>query len=319
MPKDFGGGTTTVIPPYDAANAIVGSSRPRLIELRSRCPYVSRAAGTAGSTGIDTGRRRAGTRRRSARHPESQAAVRVGLGAVLIAHRLQKLFGWWDGQGLAGFPNCPLVTSTPSPRLCERWRQVVASAAWCLGCLLRRRTRGALAFLINGLLAGISAQHSRPSAYFWDGHEYQITLVVMAVAVILVVPGRYGLDAARGQAHRPLIGSKFVALLGASRRVLPYGCCSTGQIHWPEHVIGTGWGPVELASVRCGSIAKVTAGNRSSVPSLSVAHPGPAVEPRPMLSQRTARLPTSVRTVTPPLVGERAGRMIDADSATRND
>ncbi len=39
------------------------------------------------------------------------------------------------------------------------------------------------------------AQHSRPVAYFLqDGHEYQITLVVMAVAVILSGPG-YGLDA----------------------------------------------------------------------------------------------------------------------------
>ncbi|CFR68658.1 Conserved membrane protein of uncharacterised function [Mycobacterium tuberculosis] len=35
----------------------------------------------------------------------------------------------------------------------------------------------------------------------------------MAVAVILSGPGRYGLDAARGWAHRPFIGS-FVALLG---------------------------------------------------------------------------------------------------------
>lgn len=72
---------------------------------------------------------------------------------------------------------------------------------------------GALAFLINGTLANVSARPYSQFSYFLpDGHEYQITLVVMAVAVILSGPGRYGLDAGRGWAHRPFIGS-FVALL----------------------------------------------------------------------------------------------------------
>src|SRR3954471_3561424 len=29
--------------------------------------------------------------------------LRVGLGALLIAHGLQKAFGWWGGSGLGGF------------------------------------------------------------------------------------------------------------------------------------------------------------------------------------------------------------------------
>lgn len=31
--------------------------------------------------------------------------LRVGLGAVLIAHGLQKLFGWWGGSGVTAFKN----------------------------------------------------------------------------------------------------------------------------------------------------------------------------------------------------------------------
>ena len=31
--------------------------------------------------------------------------LRVGLGVVLGAHGLQKLFGWWGGQGLGAFKN----------------------------------------------------------------------------------------------------------------------------------------------------------------------------------------------------------------------
>ncbi|HEX5252908.1 MAG TPA: hypothetical protein VFW69_03350, partial [Mycobacterium sp.] len=73
---------------------------------------------------------------------------------------------------------------------------------------------GALAFLINGLLATVSAQpHTHTFSFFLpQGHEYQITLIFVAVAVVLAGPGRYGLDAGRGWAHRPFIGS-FVALL----------------------------------------------------------------------------------------------------------
>jgi putative oxidoreductase len=92
---------------------------------------------------------------------------------------------------------------------------MVAAVLLVLGLFTPVAAAGALAFLINGLLATISARpHSQHSfAYFLpEGHEYQITLIVLAVAVILCGPGRYGLDAGRGWAYRPFIGS-FVALL----------------------------------------------------------------------------------------------------------
>ena len=90
----------------------------------------------------------------------------------------------------------------------------VFSILLVLGLFTPVAAAGALAFLINGLLATVSARpHSHTFPYFLpDGHEYQITLIVLAVAVILCGPGRYGLDAGRGWAHRPFIGS-FVALL----------------------------------------------------------------------------------------------------------
>ena len=31
--------------------------------------------------------------------------LRVGAGLLFIEHGLQKLFGWWGGQGLSGFKN----------------------------------------------------------------------------------------------------------------------------------------------------------------------------------------------------------------------
>jgi putative oxidoreductase len=60
----------------------------------------------------------------------------------------------------------------------------------------------------------MSAQHNSKSFSFFlpDGHEYEITLIVIAAAIILVGPGRYGFDAGRGWARRPFIGS-FAALV----------------------------------------------------------------------------------------------------------
>ena len=42
--------------------------------------------------------------RSPARHPGSRpAALAVGIGAIFIAHGLQKAFGWWGGGGIDGF------------------------------------------------------------------------------------------------------------------------------------------------------------------------------------------------------------------------
>lgn len=143
--------------------------------------------------------------------------LRVGLGAVLIAHGLQKLFGWWGGSGLHGFRNSLSDIGFQHADILayvSAGGEIVAGVLLVLGLFTPIAAAGALAFLINGLLASASARpRSNTFTYFLpDGHEYQITLIVMAVAVILAGPGRYGLDASRGWAHRPFIGS-FVALL----------------------------------------------------------------------------------------------------------
>jgi len=143
--------------------------------------------------------------------------LRVGLGAVLLAHGLQKIFGWWGGEGLnsfknslsdAGYQHADILT------YCAAGGEIAAGVLLVLGLFTPLAAAGALAYLINGVLAGMSAQHNTKSFSFFlpDGHEYEITLIVMAVAIILVGPGRYGFDAGRGWARRPFIGS-FAALV----------------------------------------------------------------------------------------------------------
>ncbi|OSC40467.1 DoxX family protein [Mycobacterium decipiens] len=218
---DFGSGTTTVIPPYDATNSGVVSSGYNLVDAAEPLPYVQSQPGrqvpaVPAAIDMDDEERIRAAGRRGTQNL-GLLMLRVGLGAVLIAHGLQKLFGWWDGQGLNGFKNSLSDIGYQHAEILAyvgAGGEIVAGVLLVLGLFTPLAAAGALAFLINGLLAGISAQHSRPFAYFLqDGHEYQIALLVMAAAVILSGPGRYGLDAGRGWAQRPFIGS-FVALLG---------------------------------------------------------------------------------------------------------
>jgi putative oxidoreductase len=143
--------------------------------------------------------------------------LRVGLGAVLVAHGLQKVFGWWGGEGLTGFRNSLSDIGYQHADIliyCAAGGEIAAGVLLVLGLFTPLAAAGALAYLINGVLAGMSAQHNAKSFSFFlpDGHEYEITLIVMAAAVILVGPGRYGFDAGRGWARRPFIGS-FAALV----------------------------------------------------------------------------------------------------------
>jgi putative oxidoreductase len=209
-------GTTTVIPPYDAG---AGAPGYNLIDAQEPLPYVQpQQARPAPTTLADLDReddndRVSNAGRRGTQHL-GLLILRVGLGAVLIAHGLQKLFGWWGGSGLHSFKNSLSDVGYQHADILayvSAGGEIVSGVLLVLGLFTPIAAAGALAFLINGLLASVSPKH--PFTYFLpDGHEYQVSLIVMAAAVILAGPGRYGLDAGRGWAVRPFIGS-FVALL----------------------------------------------------------------------------------------------------------
>jgi putative oxidoreductase len=221
-PGDFG--TTTVIP-YSppAASGGPAAGGYHLLDQQEPLPYVQPQSAAQPAAvqpaelpaDSDKGRVRAGDRRGT--QNLGLLILRVGLGVVLAAHGLQKLFGWWGGEGIGAFKNSLSDVGYQHADILayvSAGGEIVAGVLLVLGLFTPVAAAGALAFLINGLLATISARpHSHSLSYFLpDGHEYQITLIVLAVAVILCGPGRYGLDAGRGWSHRPFIGS-FVALL----------------------------------------------------------------------------------------------------------
>jgi putative oxidoreductase len=216
-PGDFG--ATTVIPYHDQSqDGGPGGSTYHILDQQEPLPYVQpqSTSGTSTAEPAEQGERQRTVGKRGTQHL-GLLVLRVGLGVVLGAHALQKLFGWWGGQGVSGFKNSLSDAGYQHADILayvSAGGELVAAVLVVLGLFTPVAAAGALAFLINGLLASISAQpHSHTFLFFLpEGHEYQITLIVLAVAVILAGPGQYGLDARRGWAHRPFIGS-FVALI----------------------------------------------------------------------------------------------------------
>lgn len=143
--------------------------------------------------------------------------LRLAVGALLIAHGLQKAFGPWGGPGLdgweenlteMGFRYADILTYVATGG------QIAAGTFLVLGLFTPVAAAGALAYLVTWLLAEVMAAHeeARLSSFLTDGHEYKAFLVCAAAALVLTGPGRYGFDAGRGWARRPFVGS-FIALL----------------------------------------------------------------------------------------------------------
>lgn len=231
LPSDTYAGDfeTTLIPHYDSADSgSVRSASSGVGVIGGRhepLPYQPQTTGRHSifaTEGMEAQQREYDDERVRAAHRRGTQhlgllILRVGLGAVFLAHGLQKLFGWWGGQGLTGFKNQLSDIGYQHADIltyCAAGGEIAAGVLLVLGLFTPIAAAGALAYLTNSLLAGLSAQHGpRSFPYFLpNGHEYEITLVVLAAAVILVGPGRYGFDAGRGWARRPFIGS-FAALV----------------------------------------------------------------------------------------------------------
>jgi putative oxidoreductase len=215
---------TTAIPRYDSTKASTGEPFG-LISDPEPLPYVQpsgrHSLGSYAAEPTEIESDAADERVRAAGRRGTQDlglfVLRLAVGALLIGHGLQKAFGWWDGPGFdgwekslteMGFQHANILTYVATGG------QIAAGVLLVLGLFTPLAAAGALAYLVNGVLAEAMAAHqqARLSAFLTDGHEYKLILVCAVAAIILTGPGRYGLDAGRGWARRPFIGS-FIALL----------------------------------------------------------------------------------------------------------
>jgi putative oxidoreductase len=121
-------------------------------------------------------------------------ALRAGVGGVLVAHGVQKLFGWLDGPGL---------TATAAAFEEMGFRPGRASA---IGAGLGETGGGALIALglatpaagaaATGTMIPATAVHA-PRGFFatGGGYEYPALLGVSTAALALIGPGDWSLDA----------------------------------------------------------------------------------------------------------------------------
>ncbi len=215
---------TTTIPHYSsrAEHPPLTGSGYGLLNSHDPLPYVQPQSSARDATfepaefepGVDHEQLRAAGRRGT--QDLGLLLLRAGLGTVLIAHGLQKLFGWWGGEGLTGLRNSLSDIGYQHADIltyCAAGGEIAAGVLLVLGLFTPLAAAGALAYLVNGLIAGMAGQQAGSFPFFLpDGHEYELMLIIATAAVILIGPGRYGFDAGRGWARRPFIGS-FAALL----------------------------------------------------------------------------------------------------------
>ena len=223
---------TTAIPRYDASKP--ASEHPfGLMSDPDPLPYVQPSAGLApGAYGAsaapaevgvhDADRRLDGERRGT--QDLGLLLLRVAVGVLLIGHGLQKVFGWWGGPGLGGFrdslnewgfQHADILTYVAAGG------QIAAGVLLVLGLFTPIAAAGALAYLVTALLVEVATarDEARLSGFLTDGHQYQLILVCEVAAIILIGPGRYGLDADRGWSRRPFVGSFAALILGVGAGV----------------------------------------------------------------------------------------------------
>ncbi|SHH55544.1 putative oxidoreductase [Jatrophihabitans endophyticus] len=139
------------------------------------------------------------TRGRFSEHDLGLLAIRVIAGVVFIAHGGQKLFGWFNGNGLTGTaqffesagysPGKPLAFLAGLAELGGGALLIVGLGTSFAGAALIATMAGATAVKAD---AGKNAFFAMNS-----GYEYELLLTVLALGITLVGAGRLSIDHGR--------------------------------------------------------------------------------------------------------------------------
>ena len=122
--------------------------------------------------------------------------LRVFFGAALMAHGAQKLFGWFNGPGIAGFAGWLGSMGIRQPKLAA----TMAAVSEFFGGLLFAAgllTPLAALLLVSVMFTAIATVHWKAGFFAADGgYEFNLAIIVAALAVVLAGPGEFSLDAA---------------------------------------------------------------------------------------------------------------------------
>jgi len=126
------------------------------------------------------------------------AVLRVALGGVILGHGLQKVFGWFDGYGIAG--TMKFFASLGMPSVLGALviiSDFFGSLALIAGLLTRFSAAAAAA-----VMAGAVLLVHLPNGFFmnWggaphgEGYEFHILAIAMAAVLVHAGGGRASLD-----------------------------------------------------------------------------------------------------------------------------
>lgn len=145
--------------------------------------------------------------------------IRLVLGAILLAHGLQKLTGWWGGPGLDGFRTVLEQAHFEQAKFLSyatAITEVAAGGLLILGLATPLAAAAAVAVLMNAwaFVQSLTPGFQLLSTQNGGGVELETVLLIVAAGVLLAGPGRISLDGRRGWAVRPKWGSMAALLAG---------------------------------------------------------------------------------------------------------
>jgi putative oxidoreductase len=120
--------------------------------------------------------------------------IRIILGVVLMFHGSQKLFGWFDGQGMEEFTKALTeMKRIPQPEI-SAYLSAGTEFGGGLLLLVGFLTRlAAIPVTFNMLVAAIVV-HGHAFSLADEGMEYALTLAVVSAGLIFTGPGRFSVD-----------------------------------------------------------------------------------------------------------------------------
>ena len=120
--------------------------------------------------------------------------IRLVIGLSLAAHGAQKLFGWFDGNGLSGTEQFFASVGYPSAHamaVVAGLSEALGGLGLALGLLTPLAGAAALGTMINAIAVTWHDGYLSPG-----GFEYAFVLAAAAGAIALTGPGRYAVDRA---------------------------------------------------------------------------------------------------------------------------
>ncbi|WP_432797382.1 DoxX family protein [Poriferisphaera sp. WC338] len=120
--------------------------------------------------------------------------LRLMVGWVFIYHGTQKLFGWFDGPGVANATEYFKTLNIPLPELAvyvAAWGELVGGVLLVLGLFTRPAS---LALAIIMAVAIYSVHLANGFSMQNNGYEYQSVLGVVAIAFLFAGPGCISID-----------------------------------------------------------------------------------------------------------------------------